>query len=175
MNPTGYDARTRHNYQNININRDAVNFQTQEAQYLRTVFNERTYDIYIDLHQAPSHGREDNDPYQTGFVSMDFEATEEEKTTLYKVLQEIGNGVEKLFSEYTNEENMQTVFPWEGNDNLTIFRNYGRNYAKYSLTLETSPYAWYYSRSTTKDNEIANLFSNTFVIYFLKALLDIYK
>ena len=141
MNPTGYDARTRHNYQNININRDAVNFQTQEAQYLRTVFNERTYDIYIDLHQAPSHGREDNDPYQTGFVSMDFEATEEEKTTLYKVLQEIGNGVEKLFSEYTNEENMQTVFPWEGNDNLTIFRNYGRNYAKYSLTLETSPYA----------------------------------
>ncbi len=175
MNPTGYNARTRNNYQNININRDAVAFQTQEAQYLRTVFNQRDYDIFIDLHQAPSHGRVDNNPRQTGFVSMDFEATEEEKTTIYKNLQEVGSILEPMFSKKYNKNNVQTIFPWEGNNDLTIFRNYGRNYAKYSMTLETSPYAYYYSNSTTKDNEIANLFSNTFVIYFLSYLMNLYK
>lgn len=177
-NPTGYNLKTRHNYQNININRDATESpSTAEGQALKPFFDEfDKLSAFIDIHQM-SHGHGlTNYNWSCGYFVMQDGARQEDIEKYNSLLMVAGYEMEKLMEAEYNKPHRQMFQPWEWPENigLTTWHNYVSNTGKttLSLTLETAQTWAYYSDSGVDLNPVALIGGNTVTDKMLRIFLD---
>ena len=197
VNPTGYNARTRNNYQDININRDyddSEGFVTTEAQYVRDVFLAGNFDLALDFHQDPDDGKTSGDN-RCGFVSMhakrEFD-TQDDYDALKKAFCEAVTAAgsrtdaSMCIESSATDENVQTNFIWQSTSNSAkYFRNYvageGGNtqhtdhYVKLSMTFETSTVCYYYAKVATPYTDPVIRYTNLYMDEIIKALFSLFK
>lgn len=159
----------RRNQNNIDINRDFVNFASQEAQIMRSLVtslysDNRKFIFATDMHQAGYK-------YFSVFMSLNYGATDEAKDFIYGKWMASGGVAEKLMEDYCDVPARQSIYPWDGSA-LDTMRNYMASYADYSTCLEGSLYSTHYSSSSERNNAITLTFTNTQLHLFMKNLLS---
>lgn len=123
-NPTGYNANTRNNYQDININRIDEAETTLECTALLSVVDSAYYDLFIDFHNCPGSYSEETIDHAIG--AMSFAVSQENVYSKYNIYRQTSSdfsaSVEKIFDQQILNSD-QLLFPWHGTD-LQTFRNY---------------------------------------------------
>lgn len=173
VNPTGYNANTRSNYQGININRDAVSKSSAEAAAVSEFIAKRTYDLYVDWHQAATHGGGSTNPI-LGFVSIAYNEPAERMLAVNEALSAANAETDRLVNQYYNKpQEAQGCFCWKGGSNSQIYRNFALQYAKYSCCFETSRSCVYYTGNGNAYNSNALRICYTYQHNVFKRLMDL--
>lgn len=196
VNPTGFDARTRNNADDININRDyndSTGFQTEEAQYVRDVLISKQFRFALDMHQDPDDGDKSGDP-RCGFVSMNPKRateTQDEFNKLHNMFCRFislagANTDAKMCVENGLENQGQTNFIWYGPGTTSnIFRNYASGTGgntqhtdraiKLVATFETSTVCFWYSHEKTSYSDIVVQYTNIYADEVIKAMAEMMR
>ena len=169
VNPTGYNANKRTNYQNIDINRDCTNFQTVEGRALKEVIDDLGADFYMDMHQFATGSS--LSPEVCGTISVPYESTQEEMDAVYRIFIRGGEYANALVSDYAQVDYAQRTFPWQSNNNNT-FRNYAKGKADRVVTLETSKYCYDISGIDNALNRASMIFGNAVSSEAIKRFLN---
>lgn len=175
VNPTGYNANTRNNYQNININRDGSNSpQTVEGQALKAHFDAYEWTACFDIHQvSPGHGTTRYN-WTCGYYNSQFGASRQITDKFNKLFCTVGYETEKLLEVQYNKPHVQMFQPWD-EINIPTWVNYPSNVANktgLSFCLETAQTWAYYSDSGVDLNPVALIGGNTITDKTLRIFLD---
>lgn len=174
VNPTGYNAKTRNNYQNININRDASNLQSVEAQALKDHFDAYEWAACFDIHQV-SHGHgKNNYNWTCGYFTMQYGASAQILNKYNNLFLTAGYETEKLMEKEYGKPHQQMFHPWDWNINYDSWLNYPvrANKTALSFTPETAQTWVYYSDSGVDMNPVALIGGNTITDKTLRIFLD---
>lgn len=159
VNPTGFNADTRANYEGVDPNRDCYDLKTVEGKIVKAFIDKNHYDFFFDLHLSNA-GYSYNGSGMTAFLSTPYNWDAEKMNLIYKKFMQAGVATEVDMCDYLNKSFKQTVYPWKGTDNPT-WRNYAKDHATYSMCFEVVQAAYYYSGSDTRFNDVQMLFGNT--------------
>jgi len=173
VNPTGYDANTRANVNNVDINRDAINQVAVESQSLISLLNERHYDVFIDMHQlSEGSGSSTIVPQVCSTLLLAYASTQEQLDKEYTIYSAVGAQVDAIMNKTYNKSVGQTCYPWDSTDKPT-FRNWAKANGKadLSMTFETTEYAYLFSGSDTRYNEVSLVYTNTLADMYFRTLL----
>ena len=175
VNPTGYNANTRNNYQNININRDGSNSpQTVEGQALKAHFDAYEWAACFDIHQmSPGHGTT-HATHSCGYYNSQFGASKQITDKFNKLFCTVGYEAEKLLEAEYNKPHVQMFQPWD-EINIPTWCNYPSNVANktgLSFCFETAQTWAYYSDSGVDLNPVALIGGNTITDKALRIFLD---
>ena len=130
----------------------------------------RDFVFAMDMHQAWT-GSANN--AIGAFLSMSYGATDDAKDLIYGKWMQAGAVTEKDFAEWTDRENVQSVFPWDGTTNYTL-RNYLANFADYATCFEGGIRCQYYGGTSELSNPIARAFASTQMHNFMQKLTEIW-
>lgn len=175
VNPTGYNAKTRNNYQNININRDGSNSpQTVEGQALKSHFDAFEWAACFDIHQM-SHGHDTTRyNWSCGYYNSQFGASKQITDKFNKLFCTVGYETEKLLEAEYDKPHEQMFQPWDEID-IPSWCNYPVNVVSktgLSFCLETAQTWAYYSNSGVDLNPVALIGGNTITDKTLRIFLD---
>lgn len=192
VNPTGYNARTRRNANNVDINRDyndSTGFATEEAAYVRDALIATQFVWALDMHQAPLAGNTASDP-RCGFISMNQKRTSESQDdydNLYgrfcKTVTAAGSKTDAKYCVANGlEDKGQFSFIWDYPNNLDMFRNYAAGTVgntlhtdkavELSAVFETSTVCAYLTGNTAKDNNGSVEYTNIYADEIIRALMQ---
>ena len=183
VNPTGWNANTRNNYQNININRLDQSSGTVEAQALMAVIDSQYYDLYIDCHNMSADASSSSRPYVSGSMSFANAMDQNSMRECYRTFMHAGaNTISAVRDQFVmpDANNVQRFYPWEGTTNQT-FRNYGYTHddgngnnvgSNVSACLETSRCCWSLSGSTNEFNGYSLITGTTLTVQMFREFLD---
>lgn len=192
VNPTGFNARSRYNAQDKDINRDyndTSKFATEEAQYVRDVFLSKNFAIAFDMHQAPFN-ESDYTIKTLGFAAMNIKRTGDSEEDYQKVFKKYAHNIQgacantdkAMMLQYGWKNIGQTAFLWEyRNPTADTFTNYvaGRqgntthtdHHTLFNVVLETSTRCSYLSHLTTNYNRLTVQYTNVFMDEVIKAAI----
>ena len=181
VNPTGYNANTRNNYQDININRIDQSSETTEAIALMGQIDSQAYDLYFDFHNTTSDG----ESYQNGVsgcIAVANDMPDADKVKVYRqYMRSAADVLGRIQTEFgiSHDNHVQSFYPWEGTENQT-FRNYGYTHtasnvsvgSKYSCCFETSRDCYSWTGSTYDYNNNSQMIGNTITDKAVSDILD---
>lgn len=136
-NPTGYNADTRNNYQDININRIDEAGDTVECQAIQGVIDSQTYDLYVDLHNMRTDTASADIPGPTGGMSFANDTPEAFMTKEYRTYMEATTHTTQVMMDElskTTNNGRQAFYPWRGQD-VESFRQYGYTHQHDGVTV----------------------------------------
>ena len=196
VNPTGFNARTRNNADDININRDyndTTGFETEEAQYVRDVVISKDFRFALDMHQDPDDGKTSGDP-RCGFISMNLKRSTETQDeydklhdTFCRFISLAGANTDaKMCVENELDNQGQTNFIWDSsNASGNTFKNYAAGTVgntqhtdkaiKLVATFETSTVCWWYSHETTTYSDIVVQYTNIYAEEIIRAMCEMMR
>lgn len=181
VNPTGYNANTRDNYEDINLNRLNLSSNCVETIAIKDVIDERKWDLFIDNHNTAT-GSSNNSPNVNAAMSFANVTPTDDLTTYYRVFLDAGSKCTQKLNNYFSlgfNNGKQTFFPWQGTASET-FRQYGYTHTKngntvgsaISATLETSRRWYQYSNSDSYWNASAMICGTNAVFDVLTSFAD---
>ena len=174
VNPTGYNANTRNNYQNVNINRDATNSPSSvEGQALKTHFDSYTWAACFDIHQT-SKNQSHSFNWTCGYYTNYYGAPKTVTDRFNRLFTKVGYETERLMEKGYNKPHAQMFQPWEWGVYYDAWVNYVIQSAKTNLSfvVETAQ-AWsYYNGSFVDLNQDVLIGGNTFMDKIFRAFLD---
>lgn len=175
VNPTGYNAKTRNNYQNININRDGSNSpQSVEGQALKAHFDAFEWAATFDLHQMTHGHGKNNYNWSCGYFAMQDGAAAQILDKYNNLFCEAGFETERLMEKEYNKPHRQMFQPWDWSLNYDTWTNYAVRAGKTNLGFicETAQTWSYYSDSGVDMNPVALIGGNTITDKTLRIFLD---
>ena len=136
-NPTGYNANTRNNYQDININRTNEAQDTVECQAIEAVVDSQAYDLYVDIHNMRTDTASETIPGGTGAMAFSNATPSDIKIKEFRAYMEATTHTTQVvlneLSETSNNK-LQPFYPWDGQD-LPTFRQYGYTHIHNGMTV----------------------------------------
>ena len=130
----------------------------------------RDFVFAMDMHQAWT-GSANN--AIGAFLSMSYGASAADKSLIYGKWMQAGAVTERDFAEYTDRENVQSVFPWDGT-NASTLRNYLAEFADYATCFEGGIKCLYYGGTSELSNPVACAFASTQMHNFMRSLTAIW-
>ena len=157
------------------INFNSTNFGTITNSSTVIVKGADKFTLIMDCHQARGGGDVLTDENAwAAFVSLSTDATIQKRHLIYNTFMQAAAKSMLALANWLNKNNdIQTMYPWEGSD-LPTLRNYCGNYADYSLCYEGGQNCTYYSNLTGRtnwSNEISRAVMNTQFHNFISILL----
>ena len=182
INPTGYAANTRANYQNIDINRDTGSKITVETQLVTNFISQRTYELAMDFHQAPSHNHTNSSEKIVGFINQ--QGTEDPiiEDMVNEKLAEANHEVQRAINiHFGKPADEQTCYIWQHAtqtgtltpQSTSTFRGFSYLYSKASCCLETTTSCYHLSHTSTAYNETARICTYTYQNQITRRMLDL--
>lgn len=175
VNPTGYNANTRNNYQNKNTNRDGTSApETVEGRALKEHFDSYEWAACFDIHQMSKDHGLSNFNWSCGYLAMQYGANSELLDKYNNLFLTVGYETERLMEQEYNKEHRQMFQPWDWGVDYNSWMNYPvrHNKTNLSFTPETAQTWAYYSDSGVDLNQVALIGGNTITDKTLRAFLD---
>ena len=177
VNPTGYDANTRNNYNDVNINRDFARKTQAETQALCSLIDNGDFDFLIDAHQlSGGSGNSSTSPLVCGAFIPCVNMTDATLTDLCTRYTKGGAKADAALCKYFNKEFMQTTYVWPSyqaaQGDLQSHEYAFQKGVINSCSFEFTQYAYVYSGSNTIYNDGSMVYGNTVFHYLMMEFLS---
>ena len=176
VNPTGYDANTRNNYNNVNINRDFKRQTQVETQAVCDLIDDGSFDMYLDSHQlSGGSGKSNISPAVCAALICSSTATDDTLRNLCTMFSRGGARADIALNAHFNKTVAQSCFVWPpitvtGDDMQSHEYGAWKGIAD-SFEFEFTQYAYQFSGSDVIYNNGSMVYGNTVFHYLMMEFL----
>ena len=176
VNPTGYDANTRNNYNNVNINRDFNRKTQEEPIVICNLIDNGKLDLFLDAHQlSGGSGKSNISPDVCATFIPSILMSDDVLIDLCTKFSRGGAKADAELNKAYTKNVRQSAYVWPPMT-MTEGDLQSHEYAEQhgivdSFIFEFTQYAYIFGNSDVKYNEYSMIYGNTMFHYLMEAFL----